>query len=507
MCLEWFALFCGLAFLALPALADPLDSLEYARTPYAAASGILLSRQIISPQEAAAPEAIMTRQATALLLGKIIAGPRFKPEEYQSTRTFTDLPKDPKLQGYLYYCADNGIINGLTENAFAPCQAVTQGEYHRMLISLWQLDDAAAMPPTATLPDLFSGLDFSADQPLTREAACLLLQQLLFLPHAGLTDDKTLAGKYFYNAYMPDLFDVVYIPGSDNPKHRLDVYYPQGTAPKDGWPALIVAHGGGFSRGDKFGNRLNVTAYKGLEHGYAIILISYRLTNEAMAPAQILDAKAAIAFLRQNAAALKLNADKFVAVGYSAGANLAALIATSAGDERFAPLLHALGAVKAYDHVAAAVGFYGPYNYASEYSQYVWLTGGENPAYDRQYALYQKQRAAFDAVHDLPEAYVADWESPLFGKPLSQAQDMVELVNPATYAKSAKTLLLLLHGEMDRSVPFLQSVELTQALEKAGAIVELVLVPEAEHGADFTDIYDMEQMFEWLTKVLAVEVR
>lgn len=65
MCLEWFALFCGLAFLALPALADPLDSLEYARTPYAAASGILLSRQIISPQEAAAPEAIMTRQATA----------------------------------------------------------------------------------------------------------------------------------------------------------------------------------------------------------------------------------------------------------------------------------------------------------------------------------------------------------------------------------------------------------------------------------------------------------
>lgn len=505
MCLGGFGLLLGLAFFAAPALAKPLDSIAYARTPYAAAAGILLSRQIINPQEAAAPEALMTRQATALLLGKTVAGPRFEPEKYQSAITFTDLPDNPQLQGYIYYCADSGIISGIRENTFVPGQVVTQAEYCRMLATLWRLNDADPTSTNVPAPDLFSGMALGADQPLTRETACLLLQQLLFSPHAGLGADMNLASKYFYNPYMPDLFDVVYIPGSDNPKHRLDVYYPQGPAPKDGWPTLIIAHGGGFARGDKFGNRLNVTSFKGLEHGYAVILISYRLTNEATAPAQILDAKAAVAFLRQNAAALKLNAAKFVMVGYSAGANLAALVATSAGNERFTPSLRALGAVNAYDHVAAAVGFYGPYNYASDYFQYVWLTGGENHAYDREYAPYQKQRTAFNAAYDLPEYYDADWESPLFSKRLSQAQDMIDLINPATYAKSDNAPLLLLHGEMDQSVPFLQSVELAAALEKAGAAVELVLVPEVGHGTDLTEVYDMEQIFKWLAQVPALK--
>ena len=59
-----------------------------------------------------------------------------------------------------------------------------------------------------------------------------------------------------------------------------------------------------------------------LAAGYAVASINYRLSGEAMYPAQIHDAKAAVRFLRANAAKYKLNPDKFGAWGASAGGNL-----------------------------------------------------------------------------------------------------------------------------------------------------------------------------------------
>src|SRR5438093_266305 len=41
--------------------------------------------------------------------------------------------------------------------------------------------------------------------------------------------------------------DILYREGSDDEKHRLDLFLPQGS----GWPVLIFVHGGGLSCGDK----------------------------------------------------------------------------------------------------------------------------------------------------------------------------------------------------------------------------------------------------------------
>ena len=63
--------------------------------------------------------------------------------------------------------------------------------------------------------------------------------------------------------------------------------------------------GGGFFIGDKSGQIGPML--EGLERGYALACLSYRLSGEARFPAAVNDVKAAIRFLRANAARYKMD--------------------------------------------------------------------------------------------------------------------------------------------------------------------------------------------------------
>jgi arylsulfatase A len=65
--------------------------------------------------------------------------------------------------------------------------------------------------------------------------------------------------------------------------------------------------------------------------GYVTVTISYRLSGEAKFPAAIQDCKAAVRFLRTNAAKYSIQSDAIGVTGLSAGGHLAALLATSGG--------------------------------------------------------------------------------------------------------------------------------------------------------------------------------
>ena len=88
--------------------------------------------------------------------------------------------------------------------------------------------------------------------------------------------------------------DVAYdVHGKSN---MLDVYYPEhASAPV---PLVIWVHGGAWWAGSKGDGQ---PAIRLLAHGYAIASINYRLSQEAIYPAQIEDCKAAVRFLRANA--------------------------------------------------------------------------------------------------------------------------------------------------------------------------------------------------------------
>jgi dipeptidyl aminopeptidase/acylaminoacyl peptidase len=80
--------------------------------------------------------------------------------------------------------------------------------------------------------------------------------------------------------------------------------------------------------------------------------------------------------------------------------------------------------------------------------------------------------------HDAPESP----EGQLIGAPIQTQPDAARRASPMTYVGDVKPPpFLIVHGERDRLVPAGQSVLLAEALEKAGADVELSLVPEADH--------------------------
>ena len=93
---------------------------------------------------------------------------------------------------------------------------------------------------------------------------------------------------------------------------------------------VVWIHGGGWSSGSKE----NCPAVPLTAKGYAVASINYRLSQHAVFPAQIEDCKAAIRWLRANAAKYHLDPEHIGVWGASAGGHLVALLGTDRGGSR-----------------------------------------------------------------------------------------------------------------------------------------------------------------------------
>lgn len=107
---------------------------------------------------------------------------------------------------------------------------------------------------------------------------------------------------------------------------QLDLYRPKATTKP--LPAIVCIHGGGWFKGDR--SNMTQLAQALAARGYVAVSISYRLSGEAKFPAAIQDCKAAVRWLRANAAKFGIDPQAIGVTGLSAGGHLAALLATSA---------------------------------------------------------------------------------------------------------------------------------------------------------------------------------
>ena len=103
----------------------------------------------------------------------------------------------------------------------------------------------------------------------------------------------------------------------------LDLYLP--TNAQEPLPLVVWVHGGAWSGGDKAPCR----AAWLVDRGYAVASVNYRLSREAIFPAQVHDCKAAIRWLRANAAEHGIDGEHIGVWGSSAGGHLVALLGTS----------------------------------------------------------------------------------------------------------------------------------------------------------------------------------
>ena len=245
----------------------------------------------------------------------------------------------------------------------------------------------------------------------------------------------------------------------------MDVYVPtQRTEPA---PCVVWIHGGAWLFGDRrylpdlwpTGELLGAL----VDRGYAVATIDYRHVREAVFPAQLHDAKAAVRYLRRFADELGIDPERLAVWGESAGGHLAALVGLVSGRTD----LEGTDGVSGVDSaVAAVVDWYGVSDVRTmpSLSDSLAAMAGENPA-----------EAAGDEPIELMLAGALD--------PDTAARDL----SPVCHVSASAPPFLLVHGDADGLVPIEQSERLRDRLLEAGADVTFRSVPGADHvfiGAD-----------------------
>jgi acetyl esterase/lipase len=240
--------------------------------------------------------------------------------------------------------------------------------------------------------------------------------------------------------------DIVYATPDGIPV-ALDLYVPKNAAKLP--PIVIWIHGGGWEAGSKSdGCPLPL-----LKAGFAMASVEYRFSQVAKFPAQILDCKAAVRWVRANAAKYHYNADKIGVVGASAGGHLVALLGTTNDDPQ---LEGSEGTTGVSSSVQAVVDYFGPTDF---------------PAIVKQATPEQ------DANLDNPVTH-------LFGGTVVEKADLARLASPISHVSPKACPFFILHGDHDNIVPLSQSTELNDALKTAGVSSQLVVVKGGGHGFD-----------------------
>jgi acetyl esterase/lipase len=117
--------------------------------------------------------------------------------------------------------------------------------------------------------------------------------------------------------------DLLY--GSDPLLQSLDVYRPLNAA--GALPVLIFLHGGGWSGGDKGRDPTKGVFFA--RGGIVYVSANYRLSPAVKHPAHAEDVARAVAWVRQNIARYGGDPGSVYLMGHSAGAHLAALVASA----------------------------------------------------------------------------------------------------------------------------------------------------------------------------------
>lgn len=197
-------------------------------------------------------------------------------------------------------------------------------------------------------------------------------------------------------------------------------------------PAVLLIPGGGYS--------IVSCRYEGIEvarelskRGIASAVLLYRCKSRKF-PAPLLDARRALALLRQNAAAWQLDTKKIGVMGFSAGGHLAGLVSSG-----------------------------------------VALPGETQPASrpDFSVLLYPVVRLRG------PVSHAGSGFALLSKDDLSTKADALAL---DALANGAWPRTYLLHEKDDRAVPSKGSALLADALKKKGVTCELHIVPGTDHG-------------------------
>ena len=200
---------------------------------------------------------------------------------------------------------------------------------------------------------------------------------------------------------------------------------------------VVVVHGGSWNSGDS--SQLTGLSRYLAGRGYAVAAINYRLAPTYPFPAAYEDVGVSIAFIKEHAADLNVDAERIVLLGRSSGGHLALL----------SSYLDA-------DSVRGVVAFYAPTD-----MRWSWA----RPAPKR---LMDSRGVMREFLGGSPE----------------EVADRFDQASPINFVSASSPPTLLLHGGRDELVSPLQSRRLADVLKQKGVPHLHIELPWARHGMD-----------------------
>lgn len=218
----------------------------------------------------------------------------------------------------------------------------------------------------------------------------------------------------------------------------LDAYLPADRGGSARHPAIVLIHGGGWRAGDKAS--FEPEARKLVAKGWAAFSVNYRLDEPTAFPAEVEDVQAAVRWIRANAAQYHVDPKRIGALGESAGAHLAAMLAVLGS-----------GRQDTGARIAAAVSWSGPMD----------LTA------------LAKERGD-------------SWAVPLMGCSLAACPDKFAEFSPITHVDGTDAPLSLINSK-NELVPISQTEEMAKKIEDQQAITQVQRLDGTRHALDYRD--------------------
>lgn len=208
--------------------------------------------------------------------------------------------------------------------------------------------------------------------------------------------------------------DVVYASEDDSDPRRMDIVIP-GESAYGERPILMYIHGGSWRMNDRSWGDKAPMLDSFVRRGYVVASIDYRLTTQSPWPAQLVDCRQAVRFLRVHAGQFGADPDRIAVFGDSAGGHLAMMLGASDGDPAdVEPAEDGRGATA---DVQAVISLYGIADLA------LWGTLPEDLAEEAELSKTMLLGTGYtrdDALAASPITYVDGDELPMM---LAHAQD------------------------------------------------------------------------------------
>lgn len=247
-----------------------------------------------------------------------------------------------------------------------------------------------------------------------------------------------------------------------------DIYVPTTNPPKQGHPAVVVVHGGGWVSGDKW----TLEGYSRVlaSNGFVVVTINYRLAPQHKFPSQVDDVRDALVWTAKNAERLSIDLSRLGMFGYSAGGHLSTLVSLVADEPMDVQLSTSKWNKqdprwKSLPKVCA-------------------VCAGGPPCEFRSLPIDNTTLSYF------------------LGGSRREKPDVYEAASPTAHVSAGDPVTQIIHGESDLLVPIASSRSLEKALSGVGVEVRFTVIPKQGHMLTFLNPQTRQQMLAFFQDVL-----